>query len=454
MRLRLIISFLLIVIVSIVSMTIIAQINTAREIRVYMFSGSGPARQELIEALTEYYKANQSWQGVDRLLGQAGRGMHGNSNMMARWEERLRLLDDKGEILFDSENLVTGEQITQDELFVSVPIIINNQTVGYLLPERNKIFTQSDEEFLIKRIKHAAIISGLITAVISLVMLSFLTYRLLKPVHELTRATEHIAQGDLSQRVPVRGNDELAALGRAFNRMADSLENAEKNRRIMTADIAHELRNPLAVQRANLEAMQDGIYELSPENIKPIIEQNLLLTRLVEDLRTLAQADTGKLELIRVESDFSALVKKNLERFQSQADQKQISMQLSGGESCPVVFLDPQRIEQILGNILSNALRYTPPSGKIDLSISCSPENVKLEIHDGGPGIPEEALPHMFQRFYRPDRARSRSEGGSGLGLAIARKIAEAHGGTLFIANHPQGGALVTLTLPISGKTS
>lgn len=419
-----------------------------------MFSGSGPARQELIEALTEYYKANQSWQGVDRLLGQAGRGMHGNSNMMARWEERLRLLDDKGEILFDSENLVTGEQITQDELFVSVPIIINNQTVGYLLPERNKIFTQSDEEFLIKRIKHAAIISGLITAVISLVMLSFLTYRLLKPVHELTRATEHIAQGDLSQRVPVRGNDELAALGRAFNRMADSLENAEKNRRIMTADIAHELRNPLAVQRANLEAMQDGIYELSPENIKPIIEQNLLLTRLVEDLRTLAQADTGKLELIRVESDFSALVKKNLERFQSQADQKHISMQLSGGESCPVVFLDPQRIEQILGNILSNALRYTPPSGKIDLSISCSPENVKLEIHDGGPGIPEEALPHMFQRFYRPDRARSRSEGGSGLGLAIARKIAEAHGGTLSIANHPQGGALVTLTLPISGKTS
>ncbi len=199
--------------------------------------------------------------------------------------------------------------------------------------------------------------------------------------------------------------------------------------------------------------MQDGSYELTPENLKPIIEQNLLLTRLVEDLRTLAMADSGQLELLRVETDFSALIKRNIEHFQSQVDAKQITLQFLGAEICPPILLDPERIDQILGNLLSNAIRHTPPLGKITLKITCSAEDVRLDIHDSGPGIPEEALPHIFQRFYRADKSRSRSEGGSGLGLSIARKIAEAHGGTLTIANHPEGGAVITLSLPVTDKT-
>lgn len=454
MRLRLIISFLFIVIISIVSMTVIAQINTAKEIRVFMFGSGMKSNDELVEYLIQYYIANNGWQGVERVFNEPGFGMRKNSEMMERRGNRIRLLDAEGKIIIDTADSGNQAQMTPEEVSISIPIVIDNRTVGYLLSNRgNMIFTPNDESLLVRRINRAAIIAGLITIIISLIIASILTYRLLKPVHELTQATERIARGDLSQRVPVHGNDELAMLASAFNHMADSLENAENNRRMMTADIAHELRNPLAVQRANLEAMQDGIYELTPENLKPIIEQNLLLTRLVEDLRTLAMADSGQLELVRVETDFSALIKRNIEHFQSQVDAKQITLQFLGGENCPPILLDPERIDQILGNLLSNAIRHTPPLGKITLEVTCSAQDVRLDVHDSGPGIPEEALPHIFQRFYRADKSRSRSEGGSGLGLSIARKIAEAHGGTLTIANHPQGGAVVTLSLPVTDKT-
>ena len=278
-----------------------------------------------------------------------------------------------------------------------------------------------------------------------------MSYRLLRPVRDLTSAAQNLAQGDLSQRVPVSGNDELAQLGRDFNQMADALQLAGEARRAMTADIAHELRTPLAVQRANLEALQDGIYTLTPENLTPVLEQNQLLTRLVDDLRTLALVDAGQLALEHSLTDLSALVGHSIERFRPQAEAKQITLSLQAPDACQQMLLDPMRIEQVLGNLLSNSLRYIPPKGTIHVNLSCTQGYAELTIHDSGPGIPEEALELIFERFYRADRARSRESGGSGLGLAIARQLAQAHGGTLTAANHPQGGAVFTLRLPFHG---
>jgi signal transduction histidine kinase len=237
----------------------------------------------------------------------------------------------------------------------------------------------------------------------------------------------------------------------------------------MTADIAHELRTPLAVQRAHLEALQDGVYPLNPANLAPILEQTHLLSRLVEDLRTLALADAGQLRLDRVPTDLPALARRVIERFQPQAAAQGIAIQLDSapGFPSPVLSLDPARIEQVLANLLTNALRHTPEGGRIAVSVYGSPERrpaamrpateepvsapgVQVSVRDSGPGIPEEALPRVFERFYRADRARSREEGGTGLGLAIARQIAQAHGGSLTAANHPEGGAFFTLTLPFS----
>jgi signal transduction histidine kinase len=210
----------------------------------------------------------------------------------------------------------------------------------------------------------------------------------------------------------------------------------------------------LAIQRAHVEALQDGVYPVTDENLLPVLEQNILLTRLVEDLRTLAQADSGQLQLDKTPTDFLSLVERILDRFRPQADDRQIEMQFSPQGECQPLDLDPGRMEQILGNLISNAMRYTPVGGWIKIILECSPEQVSLSIQDSGPGIPDESLPHIFERFYRADQGRSRIKGGTGLGLAIARQLTEAHGGNLTAANHPDGGAIIRLTLPcgISGS--
>jgi signal transduction histidine kinase len=302
-------------------------------------------------------------------------------------------------------------------------------------------------------LSQAALTAGLAAGGLSLLLAFLLAFNLLRPVRELTQAAARLGQGDLAQRVPVRGNDELTILGRSFNKMADSLQAATRSRQALTADIAHELRNPLAVQRANLEALQDGVYPLTPENLQPILEQNMLLSRLVDDLHTLALADAGQLKLERIPVDLRLLVERVGERFRPQASSQKITLNQHvpadalAAEAGPL--LDPLRIEQILSNLFSNALRYTPEGGQIEISLVFRPDLAEMTVRDSGPGIPAEALPYIFDRFYRADRSRSRMDGGTGLGLAIARQLAEAHGGSLTAANHPQGGAVFTLRLPL-----
>jgi signal transduction histidine kinase len=204
------------------------------------------------------------------------------------------------------------------------------------------------------------------------------------------------------------------------------------------------------VQRAHLEALEDGIYPLTLESLKPIEEHNHLLTRLVEDLRMLALADSGQLDLVRTPTDFLALVQRVTDRREPQAGERQIQIQLALAESCPPLSLDAQRIEQILHNLLDNALRYTPDGGIIRVGCEINADQCLLSVHDDGPGIPPEELSLIFERFYRADKARTRADGGTGLGLSIARKIAQAHSGEITAANHPDGGAIFTLRLPIA----
>ena len=173
-----------------------------------------------------------------------------------------------------------------------------------------------------------------------------------------------------------------------------------------------------------------------------------MLTRLVEDLQTLALADAGEIKLIMTDTDLEELVRRVVERFQPQAISRQVSLNINHTKPCPPLSVDPGRIEQILGNLLSNALRYTPIDGRIVLTLDCQPHQTYLHVHDSGPGIPPDAMTHVFERFYRADKSRSRLEGGTGLGLVIARKLAEVHGGNLNAANHPVGGAVFTLILP------
>lgn len=480
MRTRLLLSFALVALVSVIGVVVFARQGAASTVRSFMYRGGMVGSDELVTSLQDYYAQYGSWEGAESLLGGSGRGqgqgqgMHGQgSNMMMG--QRLRLADASGRVVADTTATPAGE-LSRAERDAAFVLKVDGRTVGYLSWQGGLAFTAADESFLVSRLTRAAITAGLIAAGLSLLLALLLSYTLMRPVRDLTQAAHRLGERDLSQRVRVNGNDELAELALSFNRMADSLQQAEDNRRALTADIAHELRTPLAVQRANLEALQDGVYPLSPDNLIPVLEQNLLLTRLVNDLRTLAMAESGQLTLERTPADLHAIVQRVVERFQSQAAARNISLELRHNDGLrlhesksQVTFnVDPQRIEQILSNLLSNALRYTPDSGQIVVRLVLtgsgadavagtaerSPagpgqNGVQISIQDSGPGIPPEALPHVFERFYRADRSRSRSEGGSGLGLAIARQLAEAHGGSLVAANHPQGGAIFTLTLAV-----
>jgi two-component system OmpR family sensor kinase/two-component system sensor histidine kinase BaeS len=460
MRLRLIASFLLVVLVTIGVVIVVALRQTASEVRTFLFRGGLTNSAEIVAALEAYYAEHQTWEGAENLLAEffavgtrQGQGQGRGAGQAQRQPNlpHLRLLDSQGNILFDTRADAIPEQLSAADIENAIPLRDQaDRLIGYLLPEGNQVFTAAEEAALLDRLNKAAIVAVILAGSAAALLALVLAYRLLRPVRALTRAAAQMAAGDLSQRVAVRGDDELARLGKAFNHMAASLQQAEESRRALTADIAHELRTPLAVQRAHLDALQDGIYDLTPENLTPIEEQNRLLARLVDDLRTLALADSGQLELSRTPTDFVALIRRTLTQLEPQAASSQIEIQPFLAESCPLLLLDAQRVEQILNNLLTNALRHTPAGGCITLQLTPTPRNLRLSIRDSGPGIPVEALPHLFDRFFRADSSRNRAQGGTGLGLSIARQLARAHGGDLTAANHPEGGAVFTLTLPLT----
>jgi len=322
----------------------------------------------------------------------------------------------------------------------------DGQLIGYLSVEGG-MGSGTSSSLLIQRLTRASLLAAAIGGGVAILLALLLSFRLLRPVGQLTRAASRMAGGDLSQRVEAKGKDELATLGISFNRMAESLQQAEQNRQAMTADIAHELRTPIAVQRAHLEALQDGVYPLTAENLQPVLDQTELLIRLVDDLRTLALADAGELRLEKRRVDLGELARSVVERFKPEADGKGIALRYTGPREAIEKEVDPRRIEQILNNLFSNALRHTPAGGRVEMTLESKVERTAIRVADSGSGIPPEALGHIFERFYRADRSRSREEGGSGLGLAIARQLALAHGGDLRAKNRPEGGAEFTLEL-------
>jgi signal transduction histidine kinase len=455
MRLRLILSFILVVVVSIVSVALIARRQSVTAVDSFVRRGGFAGIEGLVNNLEEYFSTYATWEGVEdtfrhpgRGLGQGqGQGQTNNSNLN---EQHLILADANGFILIDTQDENPNARLSLVERNRSVKLVVDGNTVGFLLPETSSQFSQNTTETLVSRINQAAFTAAIIASFVALALAFFLSYRLLRPIGELTQAARKLAAGDLNQRVSVRGGDELATLANTFNQMADSLQQAETRRRALTADIAHELRTPLAVQRAHLEALEDGIYDLTLENLKPIEEHNQLLTRLVDDLRTLSLVDSGQLELVRTQTDFSEIVKRVISRLEPQAVERQVELQYIIEISPLFLSLDSQRIEQILHNLLDNAMRHTPDKGIIQVHCSVVKDQCVLTVHDSGPGIPLGDLPRIFERFYRSDKGRSRADGGTGLGLSIAQKIAQAHGGSLIAANHPDGGALFTLSLPLS----
>jgi signal transduction histidine kinase len=229
-----------------------------------------------------------------------------------------------------------------------------------------------------------------------------------------------------------------------LNKMAKRLDELDSRRRDLLADVTHELRTPLTVVQGNLEGMLDGVYPADEANLRSLLEETKLLSRLVEELRTLALAESGALQLRKDPVDLSLLVSETTAAFQAQADAAGIVLKVATASDLPPLPLDGGRIRQVLSNLLANALRYTPEGGRVTVSCQQSGESVLLEVQDSGPGIPAEELPYIFDRFHK-----STDEGGMGLGLAIARHLVEAHGGRIHAESQPGQGTTMRVELPV-----
>lgn len=446
-------AFLAVVIVAIGIVAILMGRATEQEFRRYALARGG-IWERISFALAEYYAVHGSWDGLQQALSLLPRPrmmMPGMGRMIppgARWAVDFLVTDAQGNIVGDTRGTPDGK-VSRRELQAGIQIQVNGEVVGYLIPIGTLpgALDPAQEAFL-RRVRIALILATVGALGAALAIGGLLFHSITTPLRRLTAASQAIAQGDLSARAPVTGSDEIAQLARAFNQMAESLARAQEARRNQTADIAHELRTPLTVLQGTLEAMVDGVYPTDRENLQAALAQVRTLSRLVEDLRLLAQADAGELTLNRTVLDLGAFLEEVVEAHRLQAQERQIALALERPPALPLVLADRDRLAQVMGNLLANALRYTPPGGHIAVRVVPRGREVALSVADNGPGVPVSDLPHLFERFWRRDSSRQRATGGSGLGLSIARHIVEAHGGHIWAEPTPGGGLTVTFTLP------
>ncbi len=303
------------------------------------------------------------------------------------------------------------------------------------------------------RTNRALLIGAAGAATLAILLGIFFTRRLTSPLRDLTSAIQKMSKGDLRQQVKIRSRDEIGELGKAFNIMSSELAKSNQLRKQMTADIAHDLRTPLTVLNGYLEAMQDGVLPANKERFAIMYSEVQQLSGLVEDLRTLSLADADELSMNPQVVSPKGLLEQSFANFSYQAKKLKVKLTINAAQNLPKVEIDPQRMEQVLDNLISNAMRYVSKGGKIELSVMLQGDKIALVVEDNGEGIAPDVLPHVFERFYRGDRSRNGSSGESGLGLAIAKSLVDAMGGTIHASSSGAGkGSRFTINLPIFEK--
>lgn len=402
--------------------------------------------------LETYYLGHGSWQGVEAVLEERT-----NTSIRALrpdWERTI-LLDTSGRVVLDHGSANTplvGTQFTPEPNEVRLPLTINSALIGTLLMDRGTLPRPVQLiYYLIGPTGVISVLLGILTLVIGLLLMR----RMVNPLAEVIAAAQAVSMGDLTARVPVRGrHDDLYALSDHFNHMADELERSDRQRRNLLADIAHELRTPITILRGRLEGILDGVYPPDEAHIAPALEETYLLERLVEDLRLLALAESNQLRFERKPTRLDELAETALGLFSAQAAERNIRLHLEAAPDLPEVMVDPQRFQQVIGNLIENALRYTPQGSIIDVTIQRNNAEVELRVADDGPGMPESELPHIFDRLWRGEKSRARSTGGTGLGLSIARQLVEAQGGKISARNRSPQGFEVSIVLPVFANGS
>jgi signal transduction histidine kinase len=455
-------------------------------------SGFQGAQKTYVATLADYYVAHDgSWSGVEQRLN--GSPFGGPTNFLG-----YALADADGRVVVSNDrNYPLGRVLAPAERDRGTPVTARGARVGTFLLLRptqgirpDPINQDSPPNFFWPVLR-GFLFAGLGLASALLLLAALFARRITRPLRGITAAAQALAAGQLDVQASGARVRELDDLASAFNAMARALAQADRQRRQMTADIAHELRTPLTIIKGRLEGLQDEVYSATPDEIERLLGETALLERLIEDLRLLALAEAGQLPLYPEALDARDLLRGAANAFEGQAAAQGVALRVEASDDLAQVEADPQRMAQVLANLVTNALRYTPSGGEIRLSATVddrpattdlagdketkrhtelttitplvSPSSrllgakppidgrrssVVFRISDTGQGIAPEDLPHIFDRFYRADRARARGSGGAGLGLAIARQIVVAHGGTIWAESEPGQGTTISIALP------
>lgn len=442
---KFILAFLAVGLTGTALLAIFAGLSTADRFRDFLFDQN---REGFVTQLASYYERAGSWDDVDEVYPFTGPR---RSMTLKGAQERgpFTLVDDTSHVVVAGPGHKQGMQVSESDLDHSVPIEVDGQEVGRLIVGRRAFEQTIVEQNFVNRSLQTIAFAAVGAALVALLLGIFLARTLSKPLRELTLATRAVAEGNLEQSVPVRSKDELGQLAESFNQMNADLARSRDLRRQMTADIAHELRTPLSVILGHTEAIRDGVMSPSEESFEIIHDEILRLSSMIEDLRLLSLVEAGELPFEPRPYAPLKLLDEIKAAYAPKAKQKSIDIKVDIAAPPNNINLDPDRMTQVLGNLMENALRYTPEGGQIILSAENSSDDVvEMRITDTGPGVEPEQFEHLFDRFYKGDKSRSREQGSSGLGLAIAKSIVEGHGGSIRAESRPGQGMTFVIRLP------
>ncbi len=467
---RLTLAFALVVLVAVGAIALLINRTTGIELRRYVTDSGMQVVGSGVQQLVAYYQDQGSWDGVDSLLSggvfvNGPMGMDMPQFVSDGWRGSMQagpldvvLADAKGKIVYDSAGKAVGKSLSSEEKAKAAAITpdYSEEVIGYLLlslpsgDEENRL-GELEKQFL-ARVQKVLWIGAALAVGLGLIMGLILSRNLTAPLQRLAAAARGVAGGNLDQQVKVEGSAEVAEVGQSFNEMTSALKKAEVLRQNLVADVAHELRTPLSVLQGNLRAILDDVYNLDKTEISRLYDETRLLSRLVDDLRELALADAGQLNLNLRPTDAAQVIRSTTDSLALAAEAGQVVLTATMPDSLPAIQADPDRVAQVLRNLLVNALRHTPAGGSVTLTAATSDRVVEIAVADTGEGIAAEDLPHVFERFWRADPSRARDNrlaGGTGLGLSIAQSLVEAQGGRIWAESTPGEGTVFRFTLPL-----
>ena len=457
---KLILAFLAVALTAAVLVAVLVRRSNADELyRVILQQQTSRLQNELID----YYQTNHSWDGVAKYLNRNNPALpqqpgpppapNNPNNLDAPLppnqtpnNRRFGVTDTQGRTFVPWADVRIGDVIPKERLREGVPLVVDGATVGYFFAVNINVFDSPQASAYLDHTDQALIPATIGAVMLALVLGALLTRSLLRPIRELTCATHALTQGKRGEQIIVRSDDELGKLTIAFNQMSSDLMRAENARRQMTADVAHDLRTPLTVLSAYIESLREGVLKPTPQRLDVMQTEVDHLSHLVEDLMTLAKADAGEITLKRQPIALADLLDRIAQAYELQAHNKHIALTHQADPDLPKLNIDEKRMTQVLGNLVSNAIRHTSSGGQVALTASRADDCITLVVSDTGEGIAASALPFVFDRFFRADKSRFATGDESGLGLAIVKSLVEAHGGSIAVESQIGVGTTFTLT--------